>query len=169
MPGWLTWLAALPFVTGEGAFLAAFGVPGAAIQSGLIVTILLGLRREFISGALTLAALLPFVEWAAGGPAGFYGLGLAVVFVLLQGVRRQLHREWGFGHLLVGGLAALIHPLLVVGALETFRGGAFPSGAVLWALPSGTVAVLVALWPAQWLLARADAVWEGRSRDPIFN
>lgn len=169
MPAWLTWLAALPFVVGESAFLAAFGVTSIAVQSGLVVTILLGLRREFIPGALTLAGLLPFIDWVAGGPSGFYGLALAGVFVLLQGVRRQLHREWSLGHLLIGGIAAILHPLMVVGALETFRGGQFPGTTILWTIPTGTVAVVMALWPAQWLLARADAAWEGRSRDTIFN
>jgi len=169
MPAWLTWMAAVGLMTAESASLAALGVTTVAIQSGLIVGILLGLRREFISGALTLVALMPIIEWFAGGPFGYYGFGVAMVFVLCQGVRRRLREVWGVTHFIVAAVAVVLHALVMVGAIGTFRGGEFFTDAVLWSLPSTILAVVVAIWPIQWAMARADAVYEGRARDAVFH
>lgn len=169
MPAWLTWIAALGLMTAESASLTALGLTTIAIQSGLIVGILLGLRREFIPGALTLVALLPIIEWFAGGPFGHYGFGVVVVFVLCQGIRRRLREVWGGTHFIVAAVAVVVHALIMVGTIGTFRGVEFFAGPVLWALPSTVLAVLVAIWPIHWLMARADAVYEGNARDAVFH
>lgn len=169
MPGWLTWLLGLVLVTGESAVLAGFGVSMFAVQMGVVVTVLLGLRREFIPGALTLAALLPVIEWYAGGPKGFYGFGLAVVFIVMQIIRPRLHQQWGLMHVLAGALAATLHPLVVVGVLAVFQSTAGVGHAILWAIPWCVLGVTLALWPAQWLLERADSVFEGNVGKRVFD
>jgi hypothetical protein len=153
----------------ESASLTALGLTTIAIQSGLIVGILLGLRREFIPGALTLVALLPIIEWFAGGPFGYYGFGVSMVFMVCQGLRRRLRDGWGTTHFIVAAVAVVVHALIMVGAVGTSKGGEFFADAVLWALPSTILTVLVAIWPIQWLMARADAVYEGKARDAVFH
>lgn len=168
MPVWMTWLLGVGLITAESAFLAAVGFETFCVQTGLILTILLGVRRDFAPGALTLAALLPVVEWYAGGPKGYYGLGLAVVFVGLQLSRSWLRGEWGMLHLVFGFFAALVHPLLVGGVLEFVQPSVPYGTAVLTTLPVSVVGVLIGLWPAQWLLKRADAAFEGALRKRVF-
>ena len=169
MPVWLTWMFGIAAVSAESALLAAGGFTSFSLQLGLVLAVLLGLRRDFIPGALTLALLLPVIEWYAGGPKGYYGLGLVVVFVLLQLVRGWLRGEWGLLHFLFGGAAAVVHPLLVAGAM-TFSSPSSPiAAAVLSSLPASLAGMLVALWPAQWLLRRADAAFEGRMRNSLFD
>lgn len=169
MPAWLTWMAAVGLIGFESAALGTLGVTTLAVQSGLVATILIGLRREFVAGGVTLAALLPVAEWFAGGPFGYYGLGLVVVFLLCQGVRARLSEVWGVMHFLVAGLAAVVHSLVMAGALGTFHRGEFYGDVILWALPSTVGMLLVVIWPIQWLFARADALYEGSARDTVFH
>lgn len=169
MPAWLTWLFGCGLVTAESAFLAAVGFESFCLQSGLIVAILIGLRRDFIPGALTLAAAIPVIEWYVGGPKGIYGLGLCVVFVALQSIRSWLPRDWGPMHFGAGAGAAVLHALVVaVGlSLTTLPGGV--GAAVVWSIPVGVFGVLIGLWPAQWLLERGDSMFEGTRRRPLFD
>jgi len=169
MPAWLTWLFGCGLVTAESASLAAVGFESFCVQTGLIVAILIGLRRDFIPGALTLAAILPVIEWYTGGPKGLYGLGLCVVFVALQSIRSWLPRDWGLMHFGAGAGAAVLHAAVVAAGLSLTRPPGVASWAVIWSLPVGVLGVLIGLWPAQWLLERGDAMFEGRRRRPMFD
>lgn len=169
MPAWLTWLYGFLLVTAESAVLGTVGFDSFCFQSGLIFAILLGLRREFIPGALTLAASIPVIEWYAGGPAGLYGFGLCFVFLALQSVRSWLPRDWGAMHFGAGASAAALHAILVAAAASVLGVPGGIAAAVLWSLPLGLVGVLVGLWPAQWLLARGDAMFEQTRRRSMFD
>ena len=169
MPVWLTWMLGLVLVCGESGVLGAAGIESFAFQSGLIMAIVVGLRRDFIPGALTLAGLLPVIEWCVGGPKGYYGLGLAVVFLLLQLVRGRLHREWGMTHLVAALMACFIHPILMaVGMALSGSAGPVVWG-IVWTIPTGAPFALVGLWPVAWLVERGDAFFEGSLRKPRIN
>lgn len=169
MPAWLTWLFGFVLVTGESALLGAVGFESFCIQSGLIFAILLGLRREFIPGAWTLAASIPVIEWYVGGPVGMYGFALGIVFIALQSFRTWLPRDWGPMHFGAGAAAVLLHALIVAGMASMLSVPGGVGAAVLWSLPVGVFGVVVGLWPAQWLLARGDAMFEGTRRRPMFD
>jgi len=169
MPVWVTWMIGLVLVCGESALLGALGAESFAFQSGLIMAILAGLRRDFIPGALTLAGLLPVIEWYVGGPKGYYGLGLAVVFLLLQLVRGQLHREWGLMHVLAAMLATLIHPILMAMAMGLVGSSGPVVWGIVWTIPTGSLAALIGLWPVAWLVERGDTVFDGSLRTPRFD
>mgnify|MGYP006289754253 CR=1 FL=1 len=169
MPIWVTWMLGVVLVAGESASLAAFGLTGLCAQMGLVLGVLLGLRRDFIPGALTLAALLPVVEWFAAGPAGVYGIGLGVVFLLMQLARTRLRHDWGLMHFAAGALAAVVHPLILAGAFGFLWADGALARAVVWTVPTSVVGMVVCLWPAQWLLEKGDAAFEGAARRTMFS
>ena len=169
MPAWLTWMLGIGCVTGESALLGALGMGVWSLQAGLVWCVVLGLRRDFIPGALTLAFLIPVVEWYAGGPKGVYGLGLALIFLLMQLIRPQLHREWGLMHLGAAVLAFVLQQLIVAAGMM-FGPHAGPIGAaILWSLPVSIIGGLLALWPIAWMVDRGDAMFEGTMRRAMFD
>lgn len=146
--------------------LAALGATEWTVQAGLVCAILLGLRRDFVPGAVTLAALLPVADAVAAGPAGVYGVALAVVFFAMQGVRGRLREGWGATHFLVVGFAALLHAATMVALMAATGVSGRVVSAVVWSLPVGLLGPLVAIWPAQWVLSMLDTTAErvGRGR-----
>jgi len=169
MPVWLTWMYGFALMTAESAVLAAAGAESFCVQTGLIFAILLGLRRDFVPGAWTLAISIPVAEWFAGGPSGPYGLGLGVVFVGLQSLRYWLPDDWGLMHLGVAATAVPVHAAVFAAASSAVGLPGELASAVFWSLPVAWVGVLAGLVPAQWLLERGDAVFEGPRRRALFD
>lgn len=166
MPAWLTWLGGVVFILGESTMLGALGVTGWTVQAGLVCAILLGLRRNFMSGALTLAALLPVADAVAGGPGGYYAVALVAVYFVMQVARGRLRDEWGPTHFVVAAIAAVLHPTVMVGTMVATGVEGSVVWAVVWSLPVGVAGPLLVVWPAQWTLSVLDAAAErvGRGR-----
>lgn len=156
MPGWLTWIIAMALLVGESALLSVLGVEGWSLQTALLLTLFLALRRDFVSGALTLAALLVPIQWLVAGPPGYYALSLVVVFFLLRLLRGSIQSEWGLLQALLAAVAVLVQTLSMLAALLVLEPNAHLSQALFRAmLPAGIAAALVA-WPLGAALTRLD-------------
>lgn len=163
MPAWLTWLVAMGILVGESAFLAAFGVDDWSFQSAVLLTIFLALRRDFLSGALILVALLLPIEWLVVAPAGYYALSLVVVFLALQLVRGSIQSDWGLSQVLVAIAAVLVQTVALWVFLVLLEPEANFSQALLWGGLRGTLAAGVLAGPLGALLTGLDRLVEPRS------
>ncbi|MBA2661769.1 MAG: hypothetical protein H0U74_05705 [Bradymonadaceae bacterium] len=147
----------------ESVLLSAFGVESFGLQSGVGVTIYLGLRREFVTGALTLAALLPVVEWLVSGPMGFYSLGLVVVFFVLRALRGNIQKRWGFAQMILAALMAFLHAGVMVIALLLANANSAIMHSVLWNVWMACVLVGLTFVPLARFLERGDRMLNPRS------
>lgn len=163
MPGWLTWMTAMGLLVLEAAVLAAFGIESWSMQTPLVLTIFLALRREFVGGALVLAALVIPIEWLAGGGGGYFSLGLVMVFLALQLVRGIIDSDWGFSQAILAMCAAGVHTLVMAAAILLLDYHAGVLEAVLWGAIPGGVAAAVLVWPLGALLSRIDGALDPRA------
>ncbi len=163
MPAVVTWLVCFVFLVGESVLLTTFGIESFSLQLGIGITIFLGLRREFVSGALTLAALLPVIEWLVSGPMGFYSLGLVVVFLVLRGLVESIQRRWGMAQMVMAMFLALLHSGVMLFALLLTNPSSMILQSILWNMWLGSVIVGVSMIPLGRFLDRADRMLNPRS------
>lgn len=156
MPIWLTWLIAMGLLVGESSLLAVLGVDAWSLQTAVLVTIFLALRRELAAGALTLAALLVPIQWLAGGPPGYYALSLVVVFFALRLVRGSIQSEWGFTQALFAALAVVVQSAAMLLTLLLVAPNAHLSQALLWSTGPAALSAALVAWPLGALLTRLD-------------
>jgi hypothetical protein len=163
MPGWLTWMVAMGLLVMEAALLAALGIESWSMQTPLVLTIFVALRRDFLDGALILAGLVIPIEWLAGGAGGYFSLGLVVVFLALHLVRGIIESEWGLSQAILALCAAGVHTLVMAATILLLDYHAGVLEAVLWGAIPGGLAAAVLIWPLGALLSRADSVLDPRS------
>lgn len=126
-------LGGLILMTLESVLLGVVPVHGWALQTPLMVAILVGLDRDFVPGALVMLALFVPVEWFVGGIYGLYSLGLAAVFLAMQLLRGMLQPQWGVARGVVGGIGALVHGVVLWGVLFLMgQSGGTVAQSVLW-------------------------------------
>jgi hypothetical protein len=163
MPAWLTWLIAMGILLAESAFLAAFGVEGWSLQTAVLLTIFLALRRDFVSGSMTLAALLIPIQWLAAGPSGYYALSLVVVFFALQLARGSIQSDWGLSQAFLAMVAVLVQTGTMLVALLILEPDAHISQALILGAVPGCVSAALIAWPLGALLTRLDRLVAPRS------
>lgn len=142
MSGVLIFAISLGLIILESTLLEMLSVHQWAVQTPLVVSIYLGLDRDFISGACILGALCIPVEWFVGGVFGVYSMGLVGVFLLLQLVRPNLQRVWGLARGIAAGVAALAHAGIVIATLSLLGQGATRlTAAIGWQMWIGALIV----------------------------
>lgn len=166
MGGIVLYVVALLVVIVESALLTVFSIQIWAVQTPLVLAVVLALDRDFVTGGLVLAGLFLPVEWLIGGAAGVYSLGLAAVFFALHAVRPNLQQVWGVARGITAGLAALLHGVVVLTALFLIgEGGTRLSAAVAWQLWMSAPVVGVASVVAGRAFARVDEFMDPRGGD----
>lgn len=163
MPAVVTWFVCFALLIGESVLMTTFGVESVSLQMGIGITIFLGLRREFVTGALILAGLLPVIEWLVNGPMGFYSLGLVVVFLILSGLVESLQRRWGMAQMVLAMVLALLHSGVMLVALLLTNPGSMILQSVLWNMWVGSAFVGLTMIPLGRFLDRADRLLNPRS------
>jgi hypothetical protein len=156
MPGWLTWLVAIGVLVLESALLSAFGVDGWALQTAVALTIFLALRRNFVSGALILAALLVPIEWLVVGPSGYYAFSLVGVFFVLQLARGNIQSEWGLSQAVLAMFTVALQTGMMALALVVLDPHAAVMESLLWGAMPGALGAALVVWPLGLLLTRFD-------------
>lgn len=166
MPGVVLFFIAVVSVIVESVLLSTFSVQVWALQTPLVVTIILALDRPFVTGGLILTALFLPVEWLIGGLPGVYSLGLAVVFLAMHAVRSGMQPTWGVARGMAAGLAALLHGMAVLGVLFLLgEGGTRLSSAVNWQMWWSAPIVGIAAVMVGKTFARIDEMMDPRSGD----
>ncbi|MFU8802925.1 MAG: hypothetical protein ACNA8W_03855 [Bradymonadaceae bacterium] len=163
MPIVIIWILGCLCLAAESVVLSAFGVLGWTFQVPLALTIYLGLRREFVPGALTLAALLFPIEWFVGGAMGFYSLGLVVVFFSMRVLRGNIQPGWGIGHALVAGASAWLHGLIMIIGLVLLQSGSAMIASVFWSMWTAALTVAFTTVILGKMLDRLDRALDPRS------
>jgi ABC-type cobalt transport system substrate-binding protein len=156
MPAWLTWFVAMGVLVLESALLSVFGIDGWALQTAVALTIFLALRRDFVSGALILAALLVPIEWLVVGPFGYYSLSLVVVFFVLQLARGNIQSEWGLSQAVLAIFTVALQTAIMALALLMLDPHAGLMESLLWGAVPGAIGAAVVVWPLGLVLARID-------------
>lgn len=156
MPSWLTWLVALGVLVLESALLAAFGVDGWSLQTAVALTMFLALRRDFVGGALVLAALLIPIEWLVVGPPGYFALSLVFVFFALQLARGNIQSDWGFSQALLAIVTVGVQTAVMAVALLILEPQTVLLESLLWGAIPGALGAALVVWPLGKLLTRLD-------------
>lgn len=148
MPAVAIYIVGLMIMIAEGAVLFGLGIETMALHSPVALTMVLGLRRQFESSALTLALLIPPIEWLVAGVPGVYGLGLVVLFFLLRGVRTSLQQGWGVARATAAAMAAVVHIAVMMMVLAVMGLGSEPmiaamARAILWSAPVVAIMTVV--------------------------
>lgn len=167
MPGWLTWLVALAVMVLESALAAVFGIDTFVVQTPVLLTLFLAFRREFVSGALILVALLFPIEWLVVAPGGYYSLGVVVVFLLLYAARGYVDSKWGGTQVVLAVLAVGVHAAVMAGAMWLFDPGSIGGQTFLRGALNGAIGAGVAVWPLGLLLDRLDAAATTGSKSAV--
>jgi ABC-type cobalt transport system substrate-binding protein len=163
MPVWLTWLVALGVLVLESALLSAFGVDGWALQTAVALTIFLALRRDFVSGAVVLAALLVPIEWLVVAPPGHYALSLVVVFFVLQLARGNIQSEWGLSQAVLAMFTVVLQTGMMALGMVVVEPHAGIMEALLWGAVPGAVGAALVVWPLGVVLTRIDRMVDPHS------
>jgi len=163
VPAVVTWLVCFVILVGESVLLTTFGVETFSLQMGIGITIFLGLRREFVTGALILAGLLPVIEWLVNGPPGFYSMGLVVVFLILSGLMENLQRRWGMAQMVLAMIVGLVHAGVMLMAVLLTNPGSMVLQSILWNMWLGSAFVGLSMIPLGRFLDRADRLLNPRS------
>lgn len=163
MPVWLTWLVALGVLVLESALLSVLGMDGFIMQTAIVLTMFLGLRRDFVAGAIVLAALLVPIEWLVVGPMGYYSLGLVVLFFVFQLTRDHVDSEWGLSQILLAVFAVLLHTAVVGLSILFLEADSRLAQSVGWAAPAGVLGAALTVWPLGLLMSRLDRMLDPRS------
>ncbi len=166
MPFVVFWIVAMVLILLEGALLSSLGVVTLALHLPVVVAIYLGIERDFATGGLLLVALLIPVEWVVAGVPGVYSMALAVVYLVMGGLRGQVQQGWGVARALAAGIGSLLHSLVMVGL---FLGMGEPSlsVAVAWMIVPSVVIVAAVTVVVGRGLSRLDRMVDprrGRSR-----
>lgn len=163
MPSVILWFLGIFFLVAESVLLGAFGIIGWSLQVPLALTIYLGLKREFVPGALTLAALLLPIEWLVGGAMGFYSLGLVVVFFLMRLLKGNVQSGWGLAQALVSAVCVWIHGLVMIFGLLLLHSGSEMIPSVFWSMWMAALTVAPTTVILGKVLDRIDGAFDPRS------
>jgi hypothetical protein len=134
MPAIVLWLLAMMALVLESVLLGAFGFAVWSLQVPIAVTLYIGLKREFVSGALTLSALVLPIEWLVGGAMGFYSLGLVVLFFLMRLFKGNLQGRWGFAHAVLAAASVWMHGLVMMFGMFLLHSGSPMIPSVFWSM-----------------------------------
>lgn len=150
-----TWIAGLCLFAAEGALLGLFGVDGLALQTALVMTILVAFEREFVPGALIVAAWLLPVEWFVAGPVGHYSTGLVVVFFVASLVGPSI-QGGGIPRFVAAFVATALHGLVMAGSFLALDPSSQIGKAVLWQLVPAAFVTALATLGIGYLLEKFD-------------
>ena len=157
----VTFLLAVAIMLAESVLLEVFGVTQFSIQSGIIIAVYLGARRDFVSGGLLLAALLIPMEWLAAGLGGYYITRVVAAFFLSALASDSLQGVWGLAHVLLAVVATLLHLVVVSGVILLLEPQSSVLTAMWWTALGAVLGVGLASWPIGAILARV-----ARALDP---
>ncbi len=162
MPAVAIYAVALVVMVVEGAILQAFSIDQWALQTPLVLVMIIGLEREFVTGALIVAALLVPIEWFVAGAYGIYSAGLVAVFVAMHLFRPNLQKQWGIARAVVAGGVALGHSLWMYLALHWMAvdGGHIDAAAIGWRSAVAAACIAVATVLAGKTFARFDEMMD---------
>ena len=165
MPAVVIVMFALGVMVIESVLLQAFSIQTLTFQTPLVVAIVVGLDREFVSGGLILATLLFPIEWLVGGVFGAYSLGLVAVFFAMRSLRPNLQALWGLARGVVAAVAALCHGvwMLVVLRVTGVSAGGLDIG-VAWRTVLAAVVVAVTAVVVGKTFARFDQMMDPHRR-----
>src|SRR5690606_40224319 len=113
--------------------------------------------------ALTLAALLPVIEWLVVGPMGFYSLGLVVVFFLMRPLRTNIQKGWGVAHMMLAAVMSLVHGGVMCLAMLLSRPDSPVLSSLLWNIGPAALVMGIATVGLGRLLDRGDRMLNPRS------
>ncbi len=134
-----TWFIGLLFFAFEGTLLSILGADGWALQTGIVLTLLVAFEREFVPGALILAFWLLPIEWMVAGPMGHYSLGLVLIFFLARLVGPSI-QGGGVPRFVAALVATLLHGAIVAASFLVFEPSSRIGRAALWELlPAGLI------------------------------
>lgn len=150
-----TWLVGLILFALEGALLALFGIDGWALQTAIVMTILVAFEREFVPGALMLAFWLMPIELFAAGPVGHYSAGLVVVFFVARLVGPSI-QGGGVPRFVAAFVATLLHGLVVAGTFFALDPSSQIGRAVMWQLLPAAFVTATTTLAIGYVLAKAD-------------
>lgn len=167
MPAWLVFMLGLAVLVVESVVLAVFGVEGWALQTPIALAVYLGLRRDFVASAAVLAGLVIPIEWMTGGPAGYYGLGLVVVFFAMRLARGRVQSGWGVPQAVLGLVAYLLHSLTMALAMLLLEPDSEVLAALGWAAPVGALSAMAGVLVVGWIFGRLDSWLDPRSQSGL--
>lgn len=169
MPPWLTWFVGIGVVTLESTLLEALGFGTFGFQTAIGFTAVLAMERNFVMGAGILAALIVPIEWIAGAPQGFYGLGLVGVFFAVSVVSSRLPAEWSMMHLLTGVVAGFVHPVVVWSAMGLLAPRSAVGLGIVGASVPSAVGLALFLWGFGPAFRRLDGFFDRSGRPGGLN
>ena len=150
-----TWALGLLVFALEGVLLTVLGVDGWALQTAIMMTLLVAFRREFVPGALIVSFWLLPIEWFVSGPTGHYALGLVVVFFLARLVGPSI-QGGGIPRFVAAFVATALHGLVVAATFFAFDPGSRIARSVLWELLPSALITAGATVAIGFALERAD-------------
>jgi len=150
MHGGLVFLVGLGILLGEAVLMQLLGATGLAFQFWIPITFWIGLRSDFASSTIVLAALLPFMLLTSGAPAGFWIPGVALVYLGLRPLGLSPRNLTRITQGLIAMALALIHATSMAVLLLIFSPGSLILGSIgwnlFWAVPLVGISAPLVFW-----------------------